>query len=106
VTDFTTLTAPLVEAHWDLGNADKDSARHRVSRAEAEGVFFNRPVLLAEYATHSSRKWRYNVLGRANAYRLLSVIFAVRQDLIRVISSRPMSRKERFRYAKLPSEGP
>lgn len=50
--DFTTLTAPLVGFDWDRGNAEKNSARHGVSRAEAEEVFFNRPVFLAEDATH------------------------------------------------------
>ena len=106
MTDFAARTAPLVGFDWDRGNAEKNWARHRVSRAEAEAVFFNRPVLVAEDATHSARERRYNVLGRTSGHRLLSVIFTIRQDLVRVISARPMSRKERSRYAEVPSDPP
>ena len=104
--DLVALTAQLGGFDWDRGNAEKNWARHGVSRAEAEEVFFNRPVLLAEDATHSARERRYNVLGRTSGQRLLSIIFTVRQDLVRVISARPMSRKERSHYAKVPSETP
>jgi uncharacterized DUF497 family protein len=41
-----------------------------------------------------------------NAERLLAVVFTVRGDRICVISARPMSRKERGHYAKIPHEGP
>ena len=106
MTDFAALTAPLVRFDWDRGNAEKSWARHGVSRAEAEEVFFNRPVLLAEDGKHSTRERRYNLLGLSNGGRLLSVIFTVRQNLVRVISARPMSRKERSHYAKVPYEAP
>ncbi len=106
MTDFAALTAQLVGFDWDRGNAEKNWTRHGVSRAEAEEVFFNRPVLLAEDATHSAHERRYNLLGLSNRGRRLSVIFTVRQNLVRVISARPMSRKERSHYAKIPFEGP
>lgn len=106
MTDFAALTAQLVGFDWDRGNAEKSWARHGVSRAEAEEVFFNRPVLLAEDAKHAARERRYNLLGRSNGGRLLSVIFTIRQDLVRVISARLMSRKERSHYAKVPFDAP
>lgn len=68
--------------------------------------FFHEPVLLAEDAKHSTREPRYLVLGRTAADRRLAVIFTVRRDLVRVISARPMSRKERTLYAKTPHEAP
>ena len=104
--DLADLTARLVGFDWASGNADESSDRHAVSRAEAEAVFFNRPVLLTEDAKHSARERRYMVLGRTNDERLLSVIFTIRQDRIRVISARPMSRKERSHYVKVPFEAP
>ena len=70
MTDFAALTAQLVGFDWDRGNAEKSWARHGVSRAEAEEVFFNRPVLLAEDAKHSTRERRYNLLGLSNGGRL------------------------------------
>jgi uncharacterized DUF497 family protein len=36
------------EFDWDGGNAEKNWLRHRVSQAECEQVFFNRP-LVKEY---------------------------------------------------------
>jgi uncharacterized DUF497 family protein len=33
---------------WDEGNADKNWIKHKVSRTEAEQVFFNRPLLVSE----------------------------------------------------------
>jgi uncharacterized DUF497 family protein len=106
VTDFAALSAKLVGFGWDRGNAEKSWARHGVSRAEAEEVFFNRPVLRAEAAKHSAHERRYNLLGLSNGGRLLSVIFTVRQNLVRVISARPMSRKERSQDARVPFDAP
>ncbi len=86
--------------------AGRGTARHGVSRAEAEEVFFNRPVLLAEDAKHSAHERRYHLLGLSNGGRQLPVIFTVRQNLVRVISARPMSRKERSHYVKVPLDAP
>lgn len=83
---------------WDAGNSDKNWQLHQVTQAECEQVFFNRPILVAPDATHSQRERRYAALGRTNAGRLLTVIFAIRDTLIRVISARDMSRRERRTY--------
>lgn len=98
------LVISLTGFEWNAGNAGKNWANHRVAQAEAEEVFFNRPVLLAEDERHSKREQRYNAMGSTNAARLLSVIFTVRRDRIRVISARPMSRKERAAYAQVSNE--
>jgi uncharacterized protein len=37
-------------------------------------------------------------LGQTDARRLLFIVFTIRDDLIRVISARPMSRRERRVY--------
>ena len=83
---------------WDAGNSDKNWELHQVTQAECEQVFFNRPILVAPDATHSAHEVRYAALGRTNAGRLLTVIFAIRGTLIRVISARDMSRRERRTY--------
>ena len=97
--------AGLVGFEWDDGNSTKSWERHRVTQAETEEVFFNRPVFLMD-AQPGDREPRYNVLGRTNNDRLLSVIFTVRRGLARPISARPMSRKERNAYAQVPPEAP
>jgi uncharacterized protein len=85
---------------WDDGNARKNADKHDASQTEAEQVFFNEPLLLVEDARHSDREPRFHALGRTDFGRLLHITFTLRAraSLIRVISARPMSRKERSRY--------
>ena len=47
---------------------------------------------------HSDREQRYVALGETNEGRLLFVSFTVRGGKARIISTRPMSRKERVIY--------
>jgi len=85
---------------WDAGNATKNWELHRVAQAEAEQVFFNRPLLIAPDAGHSQYERRFAALGQTSQGRCLLVIFTVRETNIRVISAREMSRQERRTYAK------
>ena len=97
--------AALTGFLWDEGNATQSWERHKVTQAEAEEVFFNRPVFLMDAKVGATER-RYNVLGRTNGDRLLSVIFTVRRGLVRPISACPMSRKERSAYAQIPPDNP
>jgi uncharacterized protein len=85
---------------WDDGNAHKSADKHDVMQHEAEQVFFNDPLLLLEDERHSGAEQRFHALGRSNLDRLIHLTFTVRGEgaLIRVISARPMSRKERKFY--------
>jgi hypothetical protein len=85
---------------WDAGNADKNWQRHAVTQGESEEIFFNRPVLVAPDPTHSQAEPRYAALGHTSDGRLLSVVFTIRGTLVRVISARDMSRRERRQYEK------
>ena len=85
---------------WDEGNADKNWRRHRVTQAEAEQVFFNRPILMADDERHSIEEARYFLLGLTDSGRFLSIVFTVRGSLIRVISARKMTRRERAQYGE------
>ena len=80
---------------WDVGNAAKNWDLPQVSQGECEQVFFNRPLLVAPDIEHSQREPRYAALGQTNAARRLAVVFTIRETLIRVISARAMSRRER-----------
>ncbi len=88
---------------WDEGNADKNWEIHQVSRAEGEECFFNRPILVAPDALHSRTEPRLAALGRTNGGRGLTMIFTVRGALVRVISARDMSRRERRIYEQASS---
>lgn len=85
---------------WDEGNVHKNVEKHQVSRGEAEQIFFNDPLVINEDVRHSVHELRLHALGRTDAGRLLHVTFTLRNDaqLIRVVSARPMHRRERGRY--------
>ena len=85
---------------WDAGNLAKSAAKHGVTPEEAEQVFGNAPLLAEADEGHSQAEPRWYALGRTNDRRRLFVAFAVRGSRIRVISSRPMSRKERQAYGE------
>jgi uncharacterized DUF497 family protein len=85
---------------WDDGNGRKRSDKHAVSQPEAESVFFNDPLIIAEDSKHSENEKRFNALGKTTENRLLHITFTLRQggELVRVISARDMNRKERKLY--------
>jgi hypothetical protein len=101
VAGFPDLLAHCTGFEWDAGNADKNWRRHRVSQAECEQVFFNRPLLIAPDARHSRREARFAALGRTTDGRRLSIVFTVRDTSVRVISARDMSRRDRRLYAQV-----
>ena len=85
---------------WDDGNLEKNWLAHRVTPAECEQLFFNQPLIVAGDAAHSQVEERFYALGRTDGRRLLFIAFTLREDLIRVISARDMSRKERRIYQR------
>ena len=85
---------------WDEGNSRKNVAKHGVTQSEAEQVFFNEPLLIVQDVGHSVLEARQHALGWTDTGRLLHITFTLPDAgrLIRVISARTMSRKERRRY--------
>ena len=92
----------VVGFDWDAGNARKSADKHRVSQAEAEQAFFNQPLLVLEDDRHSVAEVRFHALGRTEAGRRLHITFTLPREgaLIRVISARDMSVRERTIYAE------
>lgn len=83
---------------WDDGNATKNWDSHDVSQAECEQAFFNQPLIVKRDRGHSLTETRYYALGRTDSDRLLFIAFAIRGELIRVISARDMTQREKQRY--------
>jgi uncharacterized protein len=98
--DFPEVLAHCVGFQWDEGNANKNWELHHVSRAEAEETFFNRPLVVASDDKLSEKEIRLAALGKTDADRLLTIVFTVRENLVRVISARDMSRRERGLYGQ------
>lgn len=85
--------------NWDHGNSGKNEKKHGVTDRESEEIFFNQPLIVAR-SQKEDAEIRYAALGKTYGSRLLTVVFTVRSGKIRVISARPMSRKERELYEK------
>jgi uncharacterized protein len=96
--------ARVVGFDWGAGNERKSLEKHGVSQAEAEQAFFNEPLLVLEDDRHSFVEARFHALGRTYEDRRLHITFTMRRDgaLIRVISARDMSARERSAYEKGP----
>ena len=84
---------------WDEGNATKNWVGHQATQGECEQVFFSSPLLVAPDVIHSQAEPRFYALGQTAAARQLFLVFTLRDTLIRVISARDMSRRERKVYA-------
>lgn len=85
---------------WDKGNANKNLLKHGISTTQCEEVFLNEPLIVQSDDAHSSSEPRLRALGQSNDGHALFVAFTIRKSLIRVISTRPMSRQERRIYEK------
>ena len=92
----------IVEAasfQWDEGNADKNWVKHGISQAEIEQAFFNLPFLVFDDQRHSQSEERFYALGRTDEGKGLFIVFTYRDSsLIRVISARRMTRREKQYY--------
>lgn len=83
---------------WDAGNSSKIWDRRQVTPTECEEVFLNCPLIVQGDEKHSAAEERLYALGQTDSGRLLFVVITIRGRLIRVISARDMSRKERRIY--------
>lgn len=93
------IVSTWIGFEWDHGNATKNWSLHHVSIAECEQAFFNQPLLIYPDSKHSVAESRLYALGHTDQDRLLLIVFTIRRkQYIRVISARPMSRRERKQY--------
>lgn len=95
-----------VGVDWDEGNLEKNWQSHGVAFWECEELFFNQPLVVRPDRPHSRTEARYLALGKTDEGRLLLVAFAVRRKLIRPISFRDMTVKEKRVYEHLAKKGP
>ncbi len=85
---------------WDDGNIYKNEKKHGLKWQLIEEVFFNEPLLVLEDLKHSNNECRCFALGQTDDGIFLFVVFTKRVEKIRVISARPMNKKERIVYDK------
>lgn len=85
---------------WDKGNINKNLKKHNVADKETEEVFGNKPLKIFKDIKHSEKEQRFVAYGRTDLNRNLTIVFALREEKIRVISARDQNKKERGEYEK------
>ena len=85
---------------WDRGKAAENKRKHGVSFEEAETTFADDFAVLIDDPGHSGKEDRFLLLGLSSRLRTLVVSHCYRKenDVIRVISARKATRKERDLY--------
>jgi uncharacterized protein len=83
---------------WDPLKAAANRTKHGVSFEEASSVFGDPLGLIVDDPRHSLSEKRHVLLGASERHRLLAVMFTEREEMIRVISARKVTRRERKNY--------
>jgi uncharacterized protein len=86
-----------VRFEYDPSKAAANLRKHRVSFADAEGVFGD-PLAITLEDPDAKGEPRYVAVGLGSAGEVLVVVYSVREDKPRLISARRATRKERKRY--------
>ena len=93
------LPSPIA-FEWDKGNADKNAKKHKVGNKEAEEIFEDKGLKILKDLRHSQKEERFFAYGITKTKRKLHIVFTIRDQLLRVISARDQSKKERKFYEK------
>jgi uncharacterized protein len=83
---------------WNPAKASSNQAKHGVSFVEASTVFGDTLSLTIPDPDHSVGEVRYVLLGQSLHGRLLVVSYTEESDIIRIISARLATRRERQKY--------
>jgi len=82
---------------YDPAKAAANFRKHGVSFADAEGVFQD-PLAVTREDPDAEGERRFIAVGLGSADELLVVVYAMRDDEVRLISARRATRKERKTY--------
>ena len=83
---------------WDPQKAATNLRKHKVSFPEAATAFADPLSLTISDPDHSVGEERFVLIGQSERRRLVVVAHVERGDLIRIISARPATRRERKTY--------
>jgi len=83
---------------WGDNKARLNLRSHGIGFDEAATVFVDPLARIFDDETHSLEELREIVIGHSSEDRLLLVCFTERGDVIRIISARKATRKERNDY--------
>ena len=92
----------MIRFEWDDTKNRENQRKHGVSFEEAQSVFFDDEALEFPDPDHSSDEDRFLLLGRSYHLRILVIChcFRVSESVIRLISARKATPKERQTYGR------
>lgn len=101
------MNAPELDVTWDAAKAQSNIAKHGVTFAQAASVLIDPLALTVFDAAHSEHEERWFTLGASSEGKLLAVAHTYQPTgpasvLVRIISAREATRREREQYEKEP----
>lgn len=87
-----------MEFEWDPRKAKINLNKHGVSFTEAGTIFGDELAITVPDPDHSDEEDRYITIGWSDRRRLLIVSHTDRDDRIRIISARELTKAERKEY--------
>lgn len=87
-----------IKATWNLEKAKSNLQKHGISFEEAESVFEDVLARIKPDPDHSKFEQRFLIQGYSDKNRLLVVSFTDINNIIRIISARKSTNKEKKQY--------
>jgi hypothetical protein len=87
-----------LHVEWDDNKARLNRKNHDIGFDEAATVFVDPLARIFDDEAHSSEEEREIIIGHSSNSRLLLVCFTERGEVIRIISARKATKKERYDY--------
>ena len=83
---------------WDPGKAAANLTKHHIDFREAATVFDDLLSTAFPDAAHSISERRFLIVGASARGRVLVVAYTEQAEIVRIISARPATRRERRFY--------
>jgi uncharacterized DUF497 family protein len=87
-----------VNFEWDPGKAEQNRRKHRVSFHEPATVFGDPISVTYPDPDRSTSEQRFITVGMLSVDRVLVVAHTDRNEIVRIISARKRTRRERKQY--------
>ncbi len=87
-----------MKIEWDDNKATSNLVKHKVSFVEAQTVFDDVLAATDNDPDHSFDEMRFITIGESSAGRLLVVSHTFETDVLRIISARKPTHRERESY--------
>jgi uncharacterized DUF497 family protein len=87
-----------MEIEYDVSKAKANLKKHGITFEEATTSLYD-PMALCMEDSDAKDEFRWILVGQSNQARLLTVVYTLREERIRLISARKSTRREAKHYA-------